>query len=287
MQSSLSSIGISDAFKPQHGLKIDVSFERRVALATLSRPIASYAAYARTDLPVVIGHLSPAQEHMFTAKLALPEMRVSTTNNHKAGTDFQTVATSLTRPEAMQSLQPIVSDILQFDRATFSDQLLSVEAYFFRDTPGPQKVLADRWHREKHYGVEHTNWSDYLATKMPPRRVYTVRSAAPMDMIRDSVGLTATGRTLVKNISERDTSSPAHQSWLQEVKAAGLYMQPKPFEVVLMTSETTLHKSHRPETPTPSVYLQLRLTTVADKPERTLPPVGAMLGGVLRRFQRT
>ncbi len=284
MKTSLSSVGISDAFKPQHGLEIDVALERRVALAALSHPITSYAAYARTNLPVVIGHLNPTQERAFTEKLALPEMRVSTTNNHMAGTDFQSVATSLTRPEAMQSLQPIVSDILQFDRATFSDQLLSVEAYFFRDTPGPQKVLADRWHREKLYGVEHDNWSRYLVKSMPPRRIYTVRSAAPMELIRDSVGLTAAGRTLVKNISERDTSSPAHQSWLKAVKAAGLFMQPKPFEVVLMTSEATLHKSHQPETPTPSVYLQLRLTTVADKPERQWPP--SIIGGVLRRFQR-
>lgn len=283
MKSSLSSVGIGDAFKPQHGLETDVSLERRVALAALSQPITSYAAYARSDLPVVIGHLNPTQERAFTDKLVLPEMRVSTTNNHTLGTDFQSVAASLTQPEPMRSLRPIVSDILQFDRATFSDQIISVEAYFFRDTPGPQKVIADRWHREKHYGVEHDNWSHYLVKSMPPRRIYTVRSAAPMDLIRDSVGLTAAGRTLVKNISERDTTSPAHESWLKVVKAAGLFMQPKPFEVVLMTSEATLHKSHRPETPTPSVYLQLRLTTVADKPGRQWPP---SIGGVLRRFQR-
>lgn len=260
-----------------------MSLERRVALAALSRPITSYAAYARTDLPVVIGHLNPTQERAFTDKLALPEMRISTTNNHTLGTDFQSVAVSLTQPEPMRSLRPIVSDILQLDRATFSDQIISVEAYFFRDTPGPQKVIADRWHREKHYGVEHDNWSHYLVKSMPPRRIYTVRSAAPMDLIRDSVGLTAAGRTLVKNISERDTTSPAYESWLKSVKAAGLFMQPKPFEVVLMTSEATLHKSHRPETPTPSVYLQLRLTTVADKPDRQWPP---SIGSVLRRFQR-
>ncbi len=285
MKTSLSSIGFSKVFKPQHGLDVDLSLERRVALAALSYPITSYSAYARTDLPVVIGHLNSMQERAFTDKLLLPEMRMSTTNNHTHGTDFQSVAVSLTQPEPMQSLRPIVSDILQFDRATFSDQLLSVEAYFFRDTPGPQKVIAEHWHREKHYGVEHGNWSDYLATTMPPRRVYTVRSAAPMDMIRDSVGLTADGRALVKNITERDTGSPAHQAWLQAVKNAGLYMQPKPFDVVLMTSEATLHKSHRPATPTPSVYLQLRLTTVADVPGRPWSP-GAMLGKVLRRFQR-
>lgn len=262
-----------------------MSFERRVALAALSHPIRSYAAYARTDLPVVIGHLNPAQQTLFTDKLALPETSVRTTNNHALGSDFQTVANALTQPEPIRSLAPVVSDILQFDRATFSDRLLSVEAYFFRDTPGPQKVIADRWHREKHYGVEHDNWSNHLVRTMPPRRIYTVRSAAPMELIRDRVGLTASGRALVKNISDRDTTSPAHERWLQEVKAAGFHMQPKPFEVVLMTSEATLHKSHRPDEPTPSVYLQLRLTTVADTPGRPWSP-GAVIGNVLRRFQR-
>lgn len=286
MRSSLSAIGIEAHFKPQHGLEIDVPFARRVALTALAQPIASYAAYAQLDLPVVIGHLSAAQQRAFTAKLGLPEMRLSTNTTSTLGTDFAAVAASLTQPAAMQSLRPIVSDILQFDRATFSDRLLSVEAYFFRDTPGPQKVVAERWHREKHYGVEQPNWSHYLVPTMPPRRIYTVRSAAPMELIRDQVGLSAAGRALVRNITDRDTTAPAHARWVQAVKEAGLFMQPKPFEVVLMSSEATLHKSHRPDTPTPSVYLQLRLTTVADAPGRPWSP-GALLGKVLRRFQRS
>lgn len=263
--------------------------ERRVALARLGQPISDYSTYARLDLPLIVGRLGSEQQEAFSAKLALPHTREDANTNHtKVNDDFAALARHLTQKEVLQSLRPIVSDILQFDRSTFKDKLLGVELFFVRDTPGPnpKDTLAPVWHRDKNYGVEHNNPKDYLTGSLPPRRYYTVRSAAPMEIIRDIAGTTPQGRALTQHAAERNNpASPAYQAWLQAVKDAGLYLQPKPFEIVLTSGEATLHKSHQPDVATPSVYLQMRMLTAA-APMSPVKRIGLWLDDRLHKLQR-
>ena len=284
MRSKLSPIAQQPFAPLVWGLELEIPPERRVAISRLERPVTSYAEYAKLDLPVVIGQLAPDQKKLLTALAAQPEMRVDANTNHTdVSAGFGAVAQHLTAKPELQTLRPIVSDILQFDRDTFRDKLIGVELYVVRDTPGPSKALAPDWHRDKHYGIVHRNWSDYFTDALPPRRYYTVRSAAPMEMIRDQAGATPAGRALLANIEQRtDQNAPSYQAWLREVKAAGFYMHPKPFDVVLTTGEATLHKSHRPDEPTPSAYLQLRLLTEAPKPPSLPQRVGNLLRGLGR-----
>ncbi len=279
MRSKLSNIGQQPFAPLVWGLELVIPPERRVAIGRLARPITSYAEYAKLDLPVVIGQLAPEQQRVFAALASQPEMRADANTNHTdVSAGFGAVAKHLTDKPVLQALRPVVSDILQFDRDTFKDKLLGVELYVVRDTPGPDKALAPDWHRDKHYGVVHHNWSNYFTDALPPRRYYTVRSAAPMELIRDQAGATPAGRALMANIEQRtDQNAPSYQSWLREVKAAGFYMHPKPFDVVLTTGEATLHKSHRPDEPTPSAYLQIRILTEAEKPPTWRQRLGNLL----------
>ncbi len=284
MGSKLSNISQQPFAPLVWGLELGIPPQRRVALSRLERPITSYAEYAKLDLPVIIGQLAPDQQKSFVALAAQPEMRSEANTNHtdvRAG--FGSVANHLTAKPELQTLRPIVSDILQFDRDTFKDKLLGVELYVVRDTPGPNKALAPVWHRDKHYGVVHRNWSNYFNDALPPRRYYTVRSAAPMEIIRDQAGATPDGRALMANIEQRtDQNALSYQTWLRTVKEAGYYLHPKPFDVVLTTGEATLHKSHQPEQPTPSAYLQIRILSEAEKPPTLRQRFGRLLSGLQR-----
>lgn len=282
MASKLSNIGQQPFAPPVWGLQIMVPPERRVQISRLAQPITSYSKLAALDLPVIIGHLGIDQRKAFAALEQMPDKtRIDGNTDHvDVAAGFGAVAKGLTSKPELQPLLPIVSDILQFDRQTFGDKLVSATLHFVRDTPGPGKALAPDWHRDKEYGVWRSDLSRYLNGALPPRRYYTLRSAAPMEIIADRAGTTPEGRRLIANIDQRtDQNAPSYQAWLSEVKAAGFYVHPKPFDVVLTTGEATLHKSHQPDEPTPSAYLQLRLLTEAEKPK-------GLIGGLLSKLGR-
>lgn len=261
--------GLQQAFAPLHGMTILVPEARRVELQGLAQPISSFKKYATFDLPLVVGTLSAEQRRMVAPEPGIVLKQAHTNTNRLRNevllNDFAAVAAALTQPAELERLRPVVSDIMQFDRSTFPDKLLVVELHYIQDRPGPDKCFAPGWHRHKTYGEDHDNWDDFLRSGLPPRREYTLRTSGAMEIINDRIGLTKTGRALMKNIGSRYRAVDpiGYDHWLDAIKRQGCFFQPQPYDVTLTTGDVTEHKSHLPMVEEPSALLQLRMISTA------------------------
>lgn len=282
------------AFQAVSDLRITLPRERRVQLAALVQSGLSPQAYQALDLPVVIGQLSETQQSLlkpvsslghFAARVSGQEARLIAGQDYaiadrlvRAAQWHNNDATSVTVKDShgqrdaqlqhdkqlltrinhkLLAQRALVSDILRFDRETFGSGRVHLGFDYDQDQPGPNTVKSPLWHRD-----------DALASHTPGHkltRVYLVRAVASTETMRDGKAYDANGQLapLMRNASTMHRAAPGvYADWLQQTKAAGMFFQPKPFEVILLTADKTWHKSHRPDMAVPDAFLRASVRPV-------------------------
>ncbi len=282
------------SFQAVSDLRITLPPERRVQLAVLAQGGLSPQTYQALDLPVVIGQLSETQQSLlkpvgslglFAARVSGHEARliagqdyaiadrlVRAAQWHDNGATSVTVKDSLGRPDTelqhdkqlltrinhkLLAQRALVSDILRFDRETFGGSRVHLGLDYDQDRPGPNNIKSPLWHRD-----------DALASHTAGHRltrVYLVRAVAATETMRDGKAYDANGQLvpLMRSANTMHGAAPhVYADWLQQTKASGMFFQPKPFEVILLTADKTWHKSHRPEMTVSDAFLRASVRPV-------------------------
>lgn len=266
-----------------------LSPERQRELARLATAL-TIAEYRQLDLPVVVGQLTDDAQARFAPDTSLGffvsrghSVTVDHNSQQANGTadrllreqlfgaaqpstmTFKTAAGQTLerlRPNAyvtarlnakMMAQKPTVASILRFDAETFGATPAKLLLDFHQDYPGAHHVLSAGWHRDS-----------AISARRPDRlmRVYLLRSAAPTEFLRDRLALRDDGRTApsLGNLARlHEAPTPAQDAWLAQVKAAGMFFQPQPDEVTLVTADHSWHRSHRPATPVASTFMRLAI----------------------------
>jgi hypothetical protein len=158
------------------------------------------------------------------------------------------------------SLQAVVLDILRFDATTFKSLWSSVTVNYYHDMPGSYIGINSTVHRDVKPDVQPDNWFDLLsyrtATKALLQRHYMMRTYAPTEYLKDSVGLNANGRRLVAETYGSRCVTPSRQLSLDRLSNDGFGFQGKPGDVVLKT-ELTIHWSYIPDRPSAARFVFL------------------------------
>lgn len=270
------------------GLQLIVPPGLRVVLRQMANPNMQHADYVALNLPAIIGTLGDAQRQDFAPQLGVGDYNYSNKMDVvdfarlgrrdlqglarellgrpnqiepgmaglNSGLKFQRGEEALAWQKILQQAQ-LVADILCFDQKTFGTRHAHIAVDFHQDRPSPHQTLAPMLHTDEPYRQP----IDGVVGRM--FRSYSVRSSLGTEFLRDGIYASPLAQAMpFQALVKGQLSAVPPQTlagWVDQVKAAGHWLESAPNTVVLRSRERTWHRSKRPEQTEPSTLLRLNI----------------------------
>jgi hypothetical protein len=237
--------------------------QRRDRLSSFHPGTGDYYAKHALGFPLEIGSLDERAAQWFAPNVRLGKIKFASSLKPKRYNDSspERLAAKLTRlslftwlfrkkkRDKIKSLQPIIVDILKFDKETFGGERVVVQFEFDHGVVKPGRTRVPRWHTDRGGGT---------ALEERYARSYILRPSLMTEFLREDKSYpNGKQSSLLSGIANKHTDPPEiYAQWVASLREQGLYFRPSANGIVLMTYDT-YHRSYQPNEPTPSSFIRL------------------------------